>query len=336
MAALLFSFVLIVGAYVIARGLDAPQVAQASTETSLLAAIASKDSDNDGLPDWEESLYGTDPHNPDTFHLGMTDGEAVARGLIVPKVMTETTSASSTPAVSGSDYANYGLPTPSQGTITDAFAKNFFALYLSAKNTNGGAELTTDQTSALANQALTQISQQLTPTADYKKQGDLNVSGTGPDALRAYAVAAEAIMMRNATSTTMGEIQYLQAAVENGDTSAIERLRAISQTYRNVAIGLAALPVPKELAPGALLLVNSMMRVSGIVADFSRIDVDPIGTMLALQQYLPAARNFAQAFTTIASVYAAEQVTLPDGTPGAAFVNVMANTAARTPAQTNQ
>jgi len=30
-----------------------------------------KDSDNDGLRDWEEELFGTDPFNPDT------DGEAI-------------------------------------------------------------------------------------------------------------------------------------------------------------------------------------------------------------------------------------------------------------------
>jgi len=50
-AATLFSVVLIVGAYMFARGIESPQVAQASTETALLQAIASKDSDSDGLPD---------------------------------------------------------------------------------------------------------------------------------------------------------------------------------------------------------------------------------------------------------------------------------------------
>lgn len=335
MAALLFSVVLVIGAYVVAHGLGSPQVVQASTESSLLAAIASKDSDNDGLPDWEEALYGTDPHNPDTFHLGMTDGEAVARGLIVPKVATETQTASSTSVASTGDYAGYGLPTPSQGTITDAFAKNFFALYLAAKNNNGGSELSADQTSTLADQALTQVSQELAPAADYKKQGDLNVSGTGPDALRAYAIAAEAVMARNATSTTMSELQYLQRAVDDNDASALVHLTAIAKAYRGMAMGLAALPVPKELAPSTLLLVNSMMRVSGIVSDFSHVDTDPMATMLALQQYVGAAHGFAQAFATIANVYTTEGVALPDGTPGASFVNVVAGVAARTPTSSN-
>lgn len=35
------------------------------------------DSDGDGLPDWEESLWGTDPYNPDTDGDGTPDGEEV-------------------------------------------------------------------------------------------------------------------------------------------------------------------------------------------------------------------------------------------------------------------
>ncbi len=36
-----------------------------------------KDSDNDGLLDWEEKVYGTDPNNPDTDGDGTTDGEEI-------------------------------------------------------------------------------------------------------------------------------------------------------------------------------------------------------------------------------------------------------------------
>ena len=38
------------------------------------------DSDNDGLRDWEEKIYGTDPRNPDTDGDGYLDGEEVASG----------------------------------------------------------------------------------------------------------------------------------------------------------------------------------------------------------------------------------------------------------------
>lgn len=39
-----------------------------------------KDTDNDGLKDWEEELYKTDPYNPDTDNDGYLDGEEVNSG----------------------------------------------------------------------------------------------------------------------------------------------------------------------------------------------------------------------------------------------------------------
>jgi hypothetical protein len=39
-----------------------------------------KDSDNDGLKDWEEDLYKTDPNNPDTDGDGYLDGEEINSG----------------------------------------------------------------------------------------------------------------------------------------------------------------------------------------------------------------------------------------------------------------
>jgi hypothetical protein len=316
-AAGVFAVVLIVGAYILARGIQSPSAAEASTETALLKAIASKDSDNDGLPDWEESLYGTDPHNPDSNNLGMTDGEAVAKGLIVPKAITNMSIGTSTPnAISGVDYATGGLTPPTEGTLTDAFAKSFFTLYVAAKEQNGGNDLTSDQVSTLAEQTMTQFMQNVAPSSDFKSAADIKVSGTGPDALRAFAVAADAVSQKNTSDATKNEILYLQDVVENNDTTAVAHLTAIAKVYRGSAAGLAALSVPQELATEMLALTNAMMRVSGVIDDFSRVNTDPLTAMLALQQYLQASQALGDAFTDIGNVYATEGVILPAGTPG--------------------
>ncbi|MFY9462505.1 MAG: hypothetical protein WAP51_04885 [Candidatus Sungiibacteriota bacterium] len=39
-----------------------------------------RDSDQDGLKDWEEKIYGTDPNNPDTDGDGAPDGEEIKGG----------------------------------------------------------------------------------------------------------------------------------------------------------------------------------------------------------------------------------------------------------------
>ncbi|MHB8660458.1 MAG: hypothetical protein ACYC75_00745 [Minisyncoccota bacterium] len=340
LVAVLFSTVLVAGAYVLAQGVESPPVAQASTETALLQAIATKDSNGDGLPDWEKSLYGipADSTTTDYFHLGMTDGEAVAKGLIVPKAITDTPASTSTPTVKNNiDYAASGLTAPTAGTLTDAFAKDFFTLYLSAKQTNGGSNLTLDQTNALAEQAMTQLLQNVVATADFKNATDITVSGTGPDALRSFAVAAEAVMKKNATDATMSEIEYFQSAVQGNDASALTHLASLADAYRNSAIGIAALPVPEELATVDLTIVNSIMHLGEVDEDFARVNTDPLAAMFALQQYPQIERTAEQAFTDLANIYAASGVVLPTGTPGASFVNVMADiTAEQQAAAKNQ
>ncbi len=318
---------MVVGAYVLARGVESPPVAQASTETALLEAIATKDSSGDGLPDWEKVLYGIpiEATTTDYFHLGMTDGEAVARGLIVPKAIANipdtvgsTTNTGTTSSVS-----------TGAGTLTNAFAKSFFALYLAAKQANNGVNLSSEQTAALANQALNQLSQTVVPAPDFKKISDMTVSGTGPDALRAFAVAAEAVLKKNKNDATMSEIGYLQAAVQGGDTTAPQHLVSLAKAYRDSAFGIAMLPVPEELAATDLAIVNALMRLSEIDADFARVGTDPLSAILALEQYPQAELAAEHAFANLATTYRAAGVVLIDGTPGAAFVNIMANITAR-------
>lgn len=330
--ALLFSGLLIGGAYFFARAIESPPLAQASTETALLQAIATKDSTGDGLPDWQKVLYGIPMNSTTTdyFHLGMTDGEAVAKGLIVPKAIVDIPTITATSTTNtGIDYAAYGLSAPSVNTLTDAFAKSFFSIYLSAKQSNNGAALTSAQTSALADQALSQLTQTITPRADFRKAIDLKVSGSGADALRAFAVAAEAVLKRNKSDATMSEIGYLQSAVQDGDITALPHLVSLAKAYRDSAVGLAMLPVPQELADVHLVIVNSIMRLSEIDNDFARVNVDPLTAMLALQQYPQTELTAEQAFITLSNIYSAAGIVLPNGTPGASFVNVMANITAQ-------
>jgi hypothetical protein len=325
--AIFFSAVLIVGAFLLAHGVESPSIAQASTETALLQAIATKDSDNDGLPDWEEALYGTDPHLTDTFHLGMTDGAAVAKGLVVPKAIADIPVATSSPlSLSSEDSLP---PAPGDGTLTAAFAKSFFSLYLAAKQNAGDADLTNADLQNVADQALSSLSSTIVAAPDFKSMGDLEVFGSGPDALKAFAVSAEAVLVKNTSNASTSELNYLKRALEDNDVSAYTAIASIAKAYRDSAVGLAILPVPKELASDDLILVNSMMRIGQIASDFARADTDPLATILALKQYPDAAIALGKAFIDIGKVYKTAGISLPAGAPGASFVNLIDDVTAR-------
>ena len=190
----LFAIALIAGAYLLARSVESPRAVQASTESALLQAIAAKDTDGDGLSDWEEALYGTSPSITDTFKLGMTDGEAVAKGLIVPKAIADI---SATPSSAPLPTDGSLPPAPSDSTLTAAFSKHFFTAYLSAKQANGGADLSEEDMANIANESLNALSSAVTIAPDFKSAKDLTVSGSGADALKEFAVKAETILLKN-------------------------------------------------------------------------------------------------------------------------------------------
>jgi hypothetical protein len=326
LAATLFSAVLIGGTYLLARGIESPRAAQASAESELLKAIATKDSDADGLPDWEESLYGTDSRTTDTFQLGMTDGEAVTKGLVVPKAIADIAVGTSSPSSFDSD----GLPPPpAEGTLTAAFAKTFFSLFVAAKQENGGGDLSESQMNEVATAAMGSLKATISVAPDYKSAKDLAVSGSGRDALLTFAENAEAVLLKNTNTATTSEIMYLTAAVQNNDETALAHIASIAKSYRGSAAGLAVLPVPEELAADDLALVNAMMRVSEITTDFTRVNSDPLATMLALQQYPQAVLDMGNAFIRIGTIYKTADITLAEGTPGASFVNLIKDVAAK-------
>jgi len=55
----------------------AANIGQAKYVFSFDSAV---DSDGDGLSDWQEVVYGTDPYDPDTDGDGLSDGDEVERG----------------------------------------------------------------------------------------------------------------------------------------------------------------------------------------------------------------------------------------------------------------
>ena len=334
-SALLFSTALIVGAYVLTQGISSPTHVEASTETALLEAIATRDSDNDGLPDWEESLYGTNPQVADTFKLGMTDGAAVAKGLIVPKAIANMpgTATTSGPAI----VTDPGLPPPpAEGTITATFARNLFTAYLAAVQKSPDGNLSDSDTKALATDALAQLMGSVVAAPDFKSMNNLVVSGSGPQALKEYAASVEAIFLANKGNAQTSEIVYLKKAVEESDDAALTHIAAIAKMYRMSAAGLAALAVPQELAQADLDLMNAMSQLSSINEDFTRVNTDPLATILALKQYPNAVKKLSGAFVAINQIYKNSGVVLAKGEPGASIVNLIADVAAEQKATNKQ
>ncbi len=326
LGATLFSLVLIGSAVFIARDAQSPRSARASAESELLKAIATKDTDGDGLPDWEESLYGADPNKVDTFGLGMPDGQAVARGLVVPRAVAEyeIQTSSSVPKTPGIDDSI--PPPPAEGTLTAIFAQNIYSAYRMARETKG-ADLSGAEISTVVQEALRAFSSSIKPSPDFKTSSELTSIGSSQESLRAYAVAVDAILKKNTATAEKTGLEYLQEVVEGNNDEALIPLVSLARAYRETAVGIAELPVPTKLSGEGLRLINVFMRLSELTANFAQVRVDPLATMLALEQYSDAILAFAYTLMDISAIYKVEGIIFDSNTPGSSFVNMIADIA---------
>jgi hypothetical protein len=141
----------------------------------------------------------------------------------------------------------------------------------------------------------------------------------------AFAVSAEAIMVKNTANATTTEINYLKSALLDKDDTAFPHIASIAKAYRDSAVGIAVLPVPKELAADDLVLINALVRMSQMTTDFTRANTDPLTAILALQRYPQAAQALGTAFINIGKIFADASISLPANAPGASFVNMIAD-----------
>jgi hypothetical protein len=268
--------------------------AQAGTTDDLLKAIATKDSDGDGLPDWEEALYGTDPHKVDTFGLGMTDAQAVAKGLIVPKAATPaaTVTASGTDSTASSTPADAGIPgnAPAPGSLTEQFAQLFFTQYMAAQESAqaSGTTFSSDDVATFVTSAIQQLQQSL-PQQDAFTFGEV---------------------------LPKSELAYLNDAVANNDTTAIDNITKISKAYTNIANAFMKLPVPTELAASHLALANAFAQMGVVTGQLAALNRDPILTSLGLANYTGDATAMRDGFVGLATALMNGGVVLKPSDPG--------------------
>lgn len=293
------------------------RIAGAQSSEELLREYAAKDSDTDGLPDWQESLYGTDPLNPESFKPGTKDGEAVAQGLIEPKVAVR---ADDEPA----DIASIPGVTAAPSSLTDRFAQTLLKQYLTNRGENppSSAEIV-----AFVEAGISDLSAENASPARFAL-ADVTVSGeTGTAALTAYAARVEAAFAQNTVSADRNELSYFSDALKD-DAGALNRIKSVSGAYADIANALIAIPVPSEARQAHLAIANALMHMSDTSGDMAALKTDPLRALMGIGLYEKYADELIAAFTNLNGVFAARQVAIPEGNPGYYIVKTAGDAAA--------
>ncbi|MEK7531867.1 MAG: hypothetical protein AAB545_03010 [Patescibacteria group bacterium] len=260
-----------------------PSQKEAGLEASLSSFAQEKDSDGDGLKDWEEILWKTDSSNPDTDGDGTNDGEEVAIGRnpfikgpddVLPKNLTEGGNSSSTEVLTG----------------TDRLTRALFTEYLLAKSQGKSLDQTT--TKQIVSSVISK-SNLLSGKRTYT-EGEIKIgTDNGSEALRKYATFMGASVKRNG-NWSGNELEIFTEGLEKENEKKLESLDPIISGYKKITDEMLQIEVPPVLVPSHLDTINGMMGILFCLKNFRNAFNDPITALASLDDYKKEAELFYQ------------------------------------------
>lgn len=275
-----------------------------STATSVSSIDYKKDSDSDGLPDWEETLWGTDETNPDT------DGDTTADGAEVKLGRN--------PIVKGPKDKLQDAPLSATTTTeklseTDKFGREIFARYMNLRQSGLSSDVNSQD----------QLIKDLVAASDsvggaymyLTSEIKVNASAT----LKDYANSIASVLQKNAIKTR-NEVAILNDAVVNEDAEAIKELDPIIKSYSAILKGLIEIRVPSNMVNFHLDFVNTMSNILYTAKSFRSAFSDPVLSLRSLGQYQPNIDHFSAILTDIQEQLTVQEIKFGPSEPGLLFL----------------
>ena len=306
---------LIFAAYALSRPIPAP-IVEAGLSEELLRAYASQDTDNDGLLDWKEILYGSDVNDPRSIDPSLLDGEAVEKGLVSPKFVSET------PAPDPISPEELGGTPPAPGSLTDSFARYFFEQYVSL----GSTELTAENQEAFILELSKQFQEQgVRKLTSSTLLVSLNVSSS--QSFTDYIGEVERILLvHEVPDGYENPLPFLEALIVEGDITAKQKLSVLVEAYARIAEDLKSAVVPTGDAETHLAVVRSFETLSKTTAALRDYDEDPVLALSALGMYPELFTTLGNSFIVLGTKIVSTSGSPAPGTPGSLILSLIGNT----------
>ncbi len=291
----------------------------ANTEAGRVRESLDKDSDGDGLKDWEEVLWKTDPKNPDTDGDGTNDNDEILAKRdplragpddALPNIAALETSAAK----------NITGPV-SEENITAGLAKEFGTIYFRQKFSAQGDAIDPQQFSAALYEEITQA---LVGKASQLPEGYFSVADftaldtNAPGDMRAYINKLGSVL-ESVTFSGRNEIEIASEALMREEFDGIGELVVYSNNYRALAERMKTVPVPRELMDAHIAMANNFWRLSIIVADMSRLREDPIRGTIGMREYAEEAERGGEPLRRIVEEIKSRNFVFGESEGGSAF-----------------
>ncbi|HEV7702349.1 MAG TPA: hypothetical protein VGO63_02820 [Candidatus Paceibacterota bacterium] len=233
-----------------------------------VADLVERDTDEDGVSDWQESLYGTDPTKKDTNDDGVPDNIEIARRQ-------------------GQTAQNGELNLNIQGdegalTQTDQFSRELFST-VAALNQAGGVDQSTVDTltDSLMGKIQNPQAKKIFVYTDMKV-----IQDDSKQAVKNYNDTLNKIYAKYPIKYTVTYILQKLIIDENDiDETVLPQLDPIIKQMNNIIRDMSQVNVPPSLAYLHLNMLNALEKLSENVSDIRVYDTDVIVAMSGISQY---------------------------------------------------
>ncbi len=239
--------------------------------------LVNKDTDGDGVLDWEEGLWGTDPTKKETTP-GISDKVAIEK-LKAGRPAAEIDGIKASPqqdGLNGADNIGTGM------TQTDKFSRELFAT-ISTLNQNGNIDQATiDKLS----DSLAERIQNSAPRKIYLLS-DINViKDDSLQTIKKYNNTLNNIDQKYKANYTVFDILQKFAIDENNvDVAVLSELDPIIENLNKTIIDMAKMSVPQSLSILHLAVINTLEKIAENISDIQLYDTDVIISLSAITQY---------------------------------------------------
>ncbi len=217
-----------------------------SADTLTVGDLVAQDSNQNGIPDWEEKLWGLDPaelYTGDMSNREIIESKKRALGL---------------------------TPTGDQNlNQTDRLARELFSIS-TALGQSGQLDSGTVANAATGLGASVQINT-VTDRYSFKQ---VRTIATTQSSLRAYQKTTAAILSKYAANTA--DIDVVIRGLETGDFSGLPALAASAATYRQIARELSVVTTPVGVAQYHLDMMNGFAGVGASFDYLTELEEDGI------------------------------------------------------------
>lgn len=239
--------------------------------------IEELDTDNDGVKDWEEALWGLDLDNADTDGDGVLDGQEVEERRAELRSRDEFVDVLEEPT-----------------TETEKIARQLLTVALNINQASGG-KMTEEEIAAIAQGFMGSIEPQL---VEMYSIGDLKINSS-TTAQSYYDEMSQALAFLD--EVPKNELLILEQAIGTNREKFLDELGPIIEAYAKVPEAILEKDVPSQVANYHLDYINAITQKAIALVSMAQYFKDPVIAVRGVQEYGIADENLTQAVQNITS-----------------------------------